>query len=962
MKYAVISVLAATLLAAATAAAAPRALTSYVDPLIGTLANPAPGTVDGGNVVPVAGLPSGMVQWGPDTRLGRRRPRAPMGYYYDSDTITGFSLTHVQGAGCSSEGEFPVMPLARADAATARFQHGDEQAAPGYYRVRLDSGVQAEFSGTLRTGFARFQFPAGQGAFLVLDATRTHSNANPTVGSLTIAGQTVSGSTIGSDFCRSSWSMPVYMAARFDQPFSSVELKPGKQRLAFAPGATVQMQVGLSYVSLENARANLEAESRGWDFGAVRRAADAAWEQRLSAIKVQSRDPVALTKFYTALYHALLAPTVFSDVNGDYIGLDHQPHRLQAGQGAQYTGFSGWDVYRSLISLRAVLDPAETSDMMQSLVNDAAHCGALPRWVLNHHETGVMAGPSGIQMVAQGYAFGARAFDAQAALAAMQRMQNLPGTAGSGHLSEAGRGSYLQYGYIVQDEWTHANAKPGQSFIYCHDKNMEHNRCNAEGEIGHASTTLEYASADFAAARFAQALGAQRQAALWDSQASNWRNLFRTGTPGLTQGLIIARNRDGSWSQPDEVRNYLEGNAEQYTWMIPHDMAGLIAQMGGRQAAVARLDRFFTNLNAGMELPNFYMGNEPGFSTPWLYNWAGAPARTQRLVQQIMRRAFGRGPDGLAGNDDLGAVSGWYVWAALGLYPSIPGLPGVSLSSPQFEAITLRLANGRRLQIHAAGAPQRNYIQGLRLNGQPVQRAWLDWQQLAQGGQLDFAMGAKPSSWASAADKAPPSFGPAGLAGNDDLAAVSLNAAADHSAVRALADGAPDGADFDGEGHAYAAPALAAAGVGPGQTLTVQGVAIPWLQGEHGLDAILVRGQLLALPEREGVQGGTLLVAGAATHGPSRGQAVLVYRDGTREAATLAFDDWTLNGGRDAVSAPWHLQLPYRVDRAGAADPVPAYVFAIRIPLRAGKQLACVQLPQQLESGRMHIFGLAVTD
>jgi predicted alpha-1,2-mannosidase len=926
---------AALLALAASAAAAEPDLTQYVNPLIGTLASSAPHTTDGGNVVPAAGLPSGMVQFGPDTRLGKKRPRAPMGYYYDANTITGFSLTHVSGAGCSSQGEFPVLPTMDPRRPEGRFQHANEVAAPGYYSVVFDSGIRTELSATLRSGMARFTFPAGRRAVLLLEASRTHSTPNPTAATIAIdADGALSGTVQAGDFCRSSWRTPVHFYARFDRPIVRSRLANGNAELEFGAGERVQMKIGLSYVSQENARDNLDRENSGWDFAAVHSAAKQAWNKRLNAIVVDGGDRPALTKFYTALYHALWAPSIFSDANGDYLGLDRKRHRLAPGQRAQYSSFSGWDVYRSLIPLRALLDPREVSDMAQSLVNDAAQCGALPRWVLNNQETGVMAGPAGVLMVAQAHAFGARAFDRRAALEAMTRMANQPGTACNGHLSAAGRASYLRYGYIAQDEWTAQSGLPGHQYIYCRDKNIEHNRCNAEGEIGHASTTLEYAVGDFAAARFAAILGERGLARQWLAQSGNWKNLMRAGAPTY----LVARNPDGTWNDSGEfgeTRSYLEGNAEQYTWMVAHDVGALVATLGGPAAATARLDRFFSVLNAGQELPNFYMGNEPGFALPWLYNWTGAPSRTQAVVQRIMQETFGTGPDGLAGNDDLGAVSAWYVWAALGLYPVIPGEAGLALSSPQFEAATVHLGAGGSLRITAPGAPRLTYIQRLALNGKPVTRPWLELDRIAHGGRLDFQMGAQPSHWGSAAADAPPSFG------------------AGRARLRSLFNNRAVGGDFDGQGRSYPAEALGAAGVGPGTLVSALGAAIAWPAAEDGLDNAIALGQELLLDRP--ARGQHLVVLGAATNGPSVGQAVIHYADGGSEVATLSFDDWTGDASQHVV-----VTVPYVNVIGGKASATPARVYATALKVDPARTVTGLTLPAQVSAGRMHVFGAAL--
>ncbi|OLL28381.1 alpha-mannosidase [Burkholderia sp. SRS-W-2-2016] len=717
-------------------------LTQYVNPLIGTLASTSPNPVpagQAGSVIPAAGLPDGMVQWSPDTNTTpapstSQEPGSPAGYYYDLNTIQGFSLMHMSGAGCAGNGgEFPLMPTTDATRLVPGFSHANEHSVPGYYSVVLDDGIKVELTATLRSGFGRFTYPASQPSILVLDTTRTNTKANTSGAVTRVSATELSGSTVSQGFCNHTTPVTVYFDAVFDQPFASTSsIADGIAQLHFAAGSTVRMKIGISFVSAANAKLNLATENNAWDFDATRQAADTVWNHRLNAIQVSGGSQDDKIKFYTALYHTQLSPSVFSDVNGEYIGFDNTTHQVASGQGAQYTNFSGWDIYRSLIPLKALLFPRETSDMMQSLVNDADQCGALPRWVNYNVETGVMPGDSGSLMVAGAYAFGARNFDTQRALTHMMTVANVPGTQCQIDTTAEGRGSYLKYHYITEDEngW------------------------------GPASTTLEYASTDFAMSRFAGALGntAFQQQEL--ERSTYWENLLDTAA---TPPMLTARDDSGNWLSPNDSSAYVEGNAEQYTWLVPHNVGGLFAKLGGNSTVTARLDTFFSQLNAGTTLPNFYMGNEPTFAVPWLYNWAGAPSSTQNTVRKIMTTVFGTGPDGLPGNDDLGAVSGWYVWGALGLYPEIPGVGGFAIGSPQFQAITVRIGDGHTLRIDAPGAPDSNYVQSLSVNGTAQTTTWLPLDALANGATMNFTMGDTPSTWGAKATDAPPSYpAPAG--------------------------------------------------------------------------------------------------------------------------------------------------------------------------------------------------------
>jgi predicted alpha-1,2-mannosidase len=904
-------------------------LTQYVNPLIGTLASNSPNPVpagQAGSVVPAAGLPNGMVQWAPDTNTtsapsNSAEPGSPAGYYYDIGSIQSFSLTHMSGAGCSgNDGEFPVMPTLDATKPLAQtFNHANEKAVAGAYSVLLDNQIKVELTATLRTGFGRFTYPDQQPSTLVLNTTYTNTESGVAGAVTQVDAQTISGSTTGGHFCGNATNVPVYFYAQFSQPFASTSsISNGVAVLNFGQGKKVLMKIGISYVSTANAKTNLEKENPSWDFDGVKAVADAIWNQRLNTIQVSSRDNTALTKFYTAFYHASWAPSVFSDVNGQYIGFDQKVHQVSAGHAAQYTSFSGWDIYRSLIPLKATLFPQETSDMAQSLVNDADQCGAIPHWVNDNVEDGVMPGDAGSLILAGAYGFGARNFDTAGALSHMVQMANIPGTACNGVTTNGGRASYLQFGYITSGEW------------------------------GQASSTLEYSSSDFAISQFAGELGNSTIQKMLRGRSAYWQNVLDTS---LTPPINAGRNSDGSWipETQSSTDNYVEGNAEQYTWMVPYNPAGLFAQLGGNTTVVSRLNTFFTVLNAGTSLPNFYMGNEPTFEVPWLYNWAGSPSGTQNVVQQIMASAFGTGPNGLPGNDDLGAVSGWYVWGALGLYPEIPGVGGFAIGSPQFSSITVHLGNGKTLRIRAPGAPDANYVQSLSVNGAAHHSSWLDVDALADGATLNFTMGSSPSEWGTDAADAPPSYG----------VPVARNVADAFNNHGISTDGSTDtdglGADFDGSLYSYSSQALTAAGAGPGKPFVFDGASFILSGGP--LDNAVAVGQTIAMPP--GTRGSALVLLGSANNGPGSGAALVTYSDGTTTTFTLAFDDWTLNGGSAAPVDPVALTTTYRNAGDGTNNAVKTYLFAQKVPLTPGKVVVSVTLPRQVSAGKLHVFGIA---
>lgn len=908
-------------------------LARLVDPFIGTGPSNAPNAVGGGrggSVFPGATVPFGMVQWSPDTPNGE-----PSGYSYTDDRITGFSLTHYSGAGCSNSGELPILPFvvgggdarpsledAAAVGAGARFGKTQEYASPGLYDVTFDDGIRVELTATTRTGLARIRYPHGRGAALLVDATRT-ATLRPTSGDVRAAGRAeLEGATTGGNFCGTANRYALYFVVRFDRPWRTGVITGGRAVLGFDEGASLLVKVGLSYVSVENARANLRAEDPGRDFDAASARARAAWNTRLAAIQLRAGSETDQRKFYTALYHSLLAPTVASDVNGQYLGFDKQLHTVAPGR-VQYANFSGWDIYRSQVQLLALLFPDIASDMMQSLVTDARQCGSLPKWSQNNEETNIMSGDPGALIVASGHAFGATNFDTQAAFASMLHTGSVPNVQCNGHTPLGGLDSYLSLGYVESRHW-----------------------------FG-ASETLEYAIRDFAVAQFARALGDERHARELLGRSAYWQNVLHPQT--LT---VQPRDATGAWKTPlnepgeGSDGDYIEGNAEQYTWMVPHDPRTLFDRLGGNAAVVARLDRFFTQLNAGLRDPNFYMGNEPNFATPWLYNWAGAPARSQDVVRRIVDEVFTADSGGLPGNDDLGATSSWFVWAALGMYPAIPGVAGFALGSPLFPRATVRLGTGARLEIVGDGAPAR-YVQRVEVNGVPHVRPWLALEAIRGGGTIRYVLGAEPTAWGSDPTAAPPSFGAGEV--------VGLGEAVNNQGL-GRAESAAD-ADFDGGGRSYATEELVSAdgGVPIRSRQLVHGdVTFAWPAAGAALDNAIAIGQTISLPAP--IRGRRLVVLGAASNGPAVGELRLRYRDDSIATATLGFSDWTLGGGKQALGFGNEIAASsaHCWRRDGQLEPVKAHVFAASVPLDPTRELVAVTLPAQVSAGRLHVFAMEV--
>jgi len=713
---------------------------ALVDPFIGTAEgsspDPPPGDT-GGATFPGAAYPFGMVQWSPDTA-----PGAEFSYYYPDDTIKGFSVNHISGPGCPALLDFPMLPVTKEVTESPGqtllpyaqpFRHQDEEAEPGYYRVRLESGVEVRLSVTQRTGLAEITFPKGAPAGLLVQAGKTVDDSLRGIrvagGEVKIEGpRRVSLSLTSERFCSNASRYRVHLALETDQPFASYatwlgdDLEAGRaERQGSRAGAylrfdtarerKVRVRVGLSYVSRENAWKNLAAEAVTWDLDRVRRQAREAWSRRLLRIRVEGGERRERLMFYSALYRCLLHPNVITDANGEYPGFDGNTH-VASGY-VHYANFSGWDVYRTWVQLAAIVAPETTSDMVRSLLENAKACGGLPRWTLANDETGVMVGDPASAFIANAYAFGARGYDAREALALMRRSASTPGLTCNAHEVRPGLAFYLEKGYLPVD---------GEDVGW-----------------GPTSTTLELAQSDFAIAQMAAALGETATSETFLARSRCWRHLLDPETH-----LIRPRKRDGSWGdgfEPPNHEDYVEGNAVQYTFFVPQDFPGLVEALGGKDEVIRRLDALFEQLNAGQSYPHFYIGNEPQFSTPWLYNFAGAPAKTQEVVRRIVTRNFTDGPGGLPGNDDLGATSSWFIWANLGLYPAVPGVGGFSLASPLFPLATMELADGSKLEVRARGAAaDRPLVERVRVNGEPLSGTWIPWDPLAAGGRVEFEL------------------------------------------------------------------------------------------------------------------------------------------------------------------------------------------------------------------------------
>ncbi|MER7638311.1 lectin [Streptomyces sp. NPDC126522] len=742
-----------------------------------TVVNPFIGTSNDANDFPGADVPFGMVQWSPDTTS---RP-AGGGYEYNDSSITGFSLTHIAGPGCGAAGDVPVLPTVGAvnTGATDAFSHANESASAGSYKVGLNNQVTTELTTTTRSGMARFTFPSTSQANLIFKLTSSQNGASSTqftkVSNTEVSGQVTSGR-----FCGAGNTYTVYFDMVFDQPFASqgsslakssaaTPAKPrtasknaaeqpnkpvlhGKTPTAAAPktakdsaspqaaasngyvtfnttsNPVVQAKVGVSYVSVANATANRAAENTGWDFNATRTAAQDAWNSALGKIQIAGGTAAQQQTFYTALYHSLLHPNVISDTNGQYYGFDGRTHTVDSGHKAVYANYSGWDIYRSQAQLEALVAPQVASDTAQSMVDDYAQTGIFPKWSENNGESYVMVGDPADGIIADYYAFGARDFDTNTALADM-----------------------------VKQASTTNNDRPGLNYLNSpgympHDGS--YGCCNFYGPV---ATTLEYNTADFALSAMAGALGDTGNQKTYANRAQDWRNVLNPAS-----GFVEPRNASGSWTggfDPTSGTDMVEADSWIYTGMIPFNIGGLARAKGGNTAMSHYLDTVLRSYTGDQGYA--WVGNEPSIELPWEYDYIGQPYKTQGTVRAIQQQIWANTPGGLAdGNDDLGAMSAWYVWSALGMFPETPGTADLALGSPVFTQAVITLPSGKTLTINGNGAADNApYVQSATWNGSAWNNAYAPTSAITAGGTLNYTLGTSANtSWATATSAAPPSY------------------------------------------------------------------------------------------------------------------------------------------------------------------------------------------------------------
>ncbi|NUR02936.1 MAG: glycoside hydrolase family 92 protein [Streptomyces sp.] len=736
------------------------------------LVNPFIGTENEGNTYPGAAVPFGMVQLSPDTGHNT-------GYDYSQNHIRGFSLVHLSGVGCGLGGDLPVLPttgdVTQTDYAkyAAEFSHDDEAGSPGYYRVGLKTGIEAELSATARTGVQRYTFPATDKANVLLNAAQSlHTTVSTKVEILD--SRTVRTAITGRGFCQDTKPYTVYTITRFDRPFTAYGTWDGSTVTAGSksgPGGayvrfdttkdrTVEATTALSYVDAHGAAVNLRAEG-GRSFDAVRHAAQQAWEDRLDDVRVKGGADSLRRTFYSALYRSFLAPNIGSDADGRYTGWDQRIHRTDGF--TYYQNWSLWDTYRTQSQLLSLLAPREARDMAISVIRISEESGWLPKWGYGTVETNIMTGdpvtPFLTNAYQQGLLKGAGGYAERAYRALKQNADGVP-PADSPAVGREANKEYIADGFAPYIKGR-PHVKPG-------DSDYDHG----------ASATLEYALSDAMLAQMARGLGHTADADRYAARAQSYRHLFDPST-----GFFRARNASGAFTgpaDPAQSEGFHEGTSWQYQWLVPQDLPGMFSLIGGEQAANDRLDSFFaydrlladpakTAREVWVNGPYDYYNadkynpqNEPDLIAPYTYLSTGEPWKTTDVVHAALT-LFTDGPTGMTGNDDLGTMSAWNVLSSIGIFPVQPGYDTWGLSTPVFDRVDLTL--DRRyfprgaLTITAPGtSAAERYIQSARTDGRAYDRTYLTTGSLRSLRALDFTVGSRPSEWGTSVQAAPPAL------------------------------------------------------------------------------------------------------------------------------------------------------------------------------------------------------------
>jgi len=689
-------------------------LSKVVDPQIGSQGS---GLGCGYNFIG-ATYPFGMVQFTPSFFSPQK----------------GFVINQLSGAGCPHMGNFPVLPISGSLKVSPnkmdsfnKYKSINESHA-GFLSVEMPDRTTANLTVSKRSGLANFKFDETSKVGTVLIGSGVSSTEVSNAMINITSNSSCEGFAEGGDFCGSSTNYKLYFVAEFDRSFSSsgtwaknvlseeLSLASGKDSGAYFSFDTTEIsevnyRIAISYVSIENAKENLKASIIDGGFSAYKKNAEYAWDICLSKISIVSPNADRKTQFYTHLYHSLIHPNIVSDVNGQYMGADFKVHKTKLDD--QYSSFSVWDTYRTQAQLVAMLYPEQSSEMMQSLVDFADQSGGYGRWILANIETGIMQGDPTPTLISNSYAFGATNFDLHKAYEYMKRGATVPFIRSQDQEIRPYLTEYMRDGHTF------------------------------------ASMMLEYTSSDFAIGQFAlQALNNKEDASYFINRSQNWKNIYNPKIKWLN-----SRYPSGKWK--DIEHDWREATHKNYFWMVPYNLKALIDTLGGSKSAVKRLNTFFERLDASYDDDWFAAGNEPDFQAPWIYNWTDSPFKTSEVIHRVFNEMYTSEPTGLPGNDDLGTMGAWYVFASVGIYPMIPGVAGFSVSLPQFEKVTVNLPKGI-LTING-GSTENYYIKSLKINGKQYMSTWVDWDLINNGGTIDFESSNTPNkSWGENTE--PPSF------------------------------------------------------------------------------------------------------------------------------------------------------------------------------------------------------------
>ena len=687
-----------------------------------------------------------------DTRIGTKGESLACGYSFIGATYPfgmvqftpsffspqkGFVVTQLSGAGCSNMGNFPVVPMA-GNLKDSPFDMNSldpfesvNNASAGYLSVNSKDDITSRLTVTKRSAIAQFKFKNSKKGTIIIGSGVNSSDAKHIKNSeINITSSTTcEGFTEGGDFCGTETPYKVYFAAEFDRPanelgtWSGNELtqsliNKGKNSGAFFTFSTennneVNYRIAISFVSIENAKENLMSEKLNTSFDGYLTNTQNVWNKHLSKIKISTTNDDKKIQFYTNFYHSLIHPNIVSDINGDYMGADFKVYNNSNGK-EHYSSFSVWDTYRTQAQLLAMLFPKESSEMMQSLVNFAEQAGGYGRWILANIETGIMQGDPTPILISNSFAFGAKDFDHKKAYKYMYNGAMVPRVNSQKQEIRPYLTEYINNGHTF------------------------------------ASMMLEYTSSDFAIGQFAlQALNKKNDAKLFIDRSQNWNNIYNPKIKWLN-----SKYPNNVWK--DITHDWREGTYKNYFWMVPYNLKGLINKIGGNEFAEKRLDTLFTRLDAKYEDDWFAAGNEPDFQVPWTYNWINKPNKTSQTISRILNEQYNSSVSGLPGNDDLGTMGAWYVFASIGLYPMIPGVGGFSINIPAFENISINLPNNKILKINKTG-PDNFFIKSLSFNDTSHNSTWINWNKISKGGVLSFEIANNnQSNWGI--NETPPSF------------------------------------------------------------------------------------------------------------------------------------------------------------------------------------------------------------